>query len=314
MTDYSYRIIVPPADWAVNWKGYPAPNHHFDYIDDGINCDRAGKGLGLAPTTDAGEDSEYCYTGNVAEDSYSRGKGGFPYPKLLLYPLPSDYYTPITVKAHLRMMKSGNVGDGKILVMGTMLGPSPTYTGHMIGSQTFPTYGPYIYVTDEDWTDYEVEILYESYGSTDSLYLLPWTYTWVNNLWLIGYSTTASGAPAKSTLVTSGHANGGSATTLIDTTKDFVAEGVVVGTAIHGTGDRAYLQGGQGPTVITAITTTTNPNDTLEASGGFWSNPKWWNYDVWTWGKYYISNYYWSINFSDAKLYPERNPVEFFTI
>jgi hypothetical protein len=62
--------------------------------------------------------------------------------------------------------------------------------------------------------------------------------------------------------ITSGTATGGSATKLIDTTKNFVAVGVIVGHVVYRVAD-----GKTG--TITSITTTTNPNDTLNYAGAY---------------------------------------------
>ncbi len=59
----------------------------------------------------------------------------------------------------------------------------------------------------------------------------------------------------------SGTATGGSNTTLIDTSKNFINEGVIVGNAIS---YFLWPYEDPGDMIVTGITTTTNPNDTLE--------------------------------------------------
>lgn len=89
-----------------------------------------------------------------------------------------------------------------------------------------------------------------------------------------GQGAAASGLDAyfygfeKFTKFVTGKATGGSSTTLVDTTKNFVTEGVVVGNTV-----RQYVTGaGTGGqitnAVITSITTTTNTNDTINYTSG----------------------------------------------
>lgn len=60
----------------------------------------------------------------------------------------------------------------------------------------------------------------------------------------------------------SGTATGGSTTTLIDTTKNFVTEGIIIGSRVMNITDNGETQ----PAGVTSITSTTNPNDTLHFS------------------------------------------------
>ncbi len=91
---------------------------------------------------------------------------------------------------------------------------------------------------------------------------LPWSTTFNCNEWL-GYPNALScdglGFGGGYLCVPGGFPSSGNTTTLVDTSVNFVTNGIQVGDSLHYLEDRV----GAWQTPITSISTTTNPNDTL---------------------------------------------------
>lgn len=120
------------------------------------------------------------------------------------------------------------------------------------------------------------------YKSTDSgapiLYGLAWSLlNLLDKILVDGYGSKSSlgWAKAFTSLVCSGTATGGSTTTLIDTATNFVTAGVVVGYQVFRTADGKNAR-------VTSITTTTNPNDTLNFTAVSPVTPTFANTDAYT--------------------------------
>ena len=120
------------------------------------------------------------------------------------------------------------------------------------------------------------------YKSTDSgapiLYGLAWSLlNLLDKILVDGYGSKSSlgWAKAFASLVCSGTATGGSTTTLIDTATNFVTAGVVIGHQVIRTADGKNAR-------VTSITTTTNPNDTLNFTAVSPVTPTFANTDAYT--------------------------------